>query len=139
LDSEWNTPEFLRHIPHVTHLILDRCVPPPKDLHCIKNGPDFFWSLGFYKNTLPHLKVLEIFGLPAEIPIEWLENYINSRRREYADDGLKTVVVKFDYTGLPESCTVRSLEPIERLRNAGLSVCVEHPKFYRKSLLDIYK
>jgi hypothetical protein len=137
--SEWDIPKFLRHVPHVIHLILDHCVSPPEDLRCIKNGPDFFSSLGFHKNTLPHLKVLEIFGLPPEVPIQWLEMYIDSRRREYADDGLKTVVVKFGPIWLPDNCEVGSLESIERLRNEGLSVCVEHPRIVQTDLLDMYK
>jgi hypothetical protein len=136
----WDICEFLQQVPHVTHLTLDCCIMPPDGLgRPVTNGPDLFHRLSYAKNTLPHLKVLEIFDLSPELSLSWLEDYINSRREEYADDGLKTVVVRFDPIWVPDSCTESSLYSIEVMRGVGLSVCVEFPEIFRTDLLDISK
>ncbi|KAJ2919434.1 hypothetical protein MD484_g1003, partial [Candolleomyces efflorescens] len=117
-ESEWDIPDFLQHVPHVARLILDYCVSLPED-----DDADFFESLKCY--SLSDLKALEIFGLPREFPIEWVEDYILSRRAERAHDGLKTVIVKYDPDEVPESGTVKLLKLVERMRNTGVSFCVE--------------
>ncbi|KAJ2919380.1 hypothetical protein MD484_g1012, partial [Candolleomyces efflorescens] len=127
--SNWDIPDFLQHVPHIARLILDGCVSMPED----EEDPDFFQDLNSYcKHSLSDLKVLEIFGLPREFPIGWVEDYIFSRRKERADDGLKTVVVKYDPDGMSdsESGSVKSLKPVKRIvkrmRNTGVSFSVEY-------------
>jgi hypothetical protein len=101
--QDWDIPKLLWRVPYVTHLKLDRCLDAPKNS---RNGADFFYFLGLYKNTLSHLKVLEIVELPPEIPLSSIEQYIDLRRRERADDGLKTLVVNYNSVWLPESCKI---------------------------------
>ncbi|KAJ2919383.1 hypothetical protein MD484_g1016, partial [Candolleomyces efflorescens] len=134
----WNVLTLLQQVPHINHLILDGCVTPiPNHIRRTRGDPEFFDSLGDEKNVLVHLKTLEILNLVPEISVWQVANYISARKRQYPDDGLETVIVKYRSANLPMSCTVHSLYEIERMRKAGLSVLVEHPKLSHKDLLDV--
>ncbi|RXW11494.1 hypothetical protein EST38_g14361 [Candolleomyces aberdarensis] len=136
-NEEWDIPQFLQHVPHVKHLILDSCISAPKDSKTYK--ANFFQLLSDYDNTLTHLQVLEARNLPPEIPLYSIYQYIESRRQERADDGLRSLIVKYSPMLLPDSCEVRTAELAADIRAEGLSVDITYPKIVQTDLLDMFK